>query len=397
MAKDPSTPTVIDLNSPPIDPSIEDFTVHRQVSMPDGTPGRTIGVMKDGAMLAVPEGSSGDTKAEWVRPPSPTKVEDTGSKATAMAKHERSESPTFEPLDPQKDSMTFLGLDIPTGEISIPREQGLSSGWEAKALAKDPSAPGGHIVKFEREEIGPQGERLIASKNISLGALHRYLQGLEKLKVEQSRTPEQKAREDYIARLFQPPQTVPKEQPEADFSHLFSDTDEAMHKKVEDAAVQRSHSPQVTEESRQGAISSIAESLLSDTKLQGILNIHGAIGAKDRDASNQEKLELIRKAILTNPGLRIDLAHHYLARIHNLAVQQDLPERVGRGKQKALYIPVNGLRHASSEDYVALLCISMLDGTFDPSKESEERYDWLLKKGTGQHRAAARLVLFGYR
>lgn len=402
--KDGKAP-VIDLNNPTFSEGVEEPIRHKPIADEAGTRHRSLGVSKGSSILAVPEGQIGEVQAKWIGVPSTERTDDTGSKAVAMANRVPlpSKELTFTRVDLDRDQDILLFLDLPTDTISVPRDSGLDPGWRVAQLSEGTS-PQDTVVIFEKKELNEAGQAVIASKKIPLVKYHEFIRQMKRLEQENSRKPEQRGREEYMKRLFAPPDLTTAAQHKTDYSVLFGDED-LSDRSVEDAAARKPRGPELTEESQKDARLSIAEAIIADVAVQGILNQHGVLGIKDRDATEEQKLELIRKAIQTNPGLRLDLAHHYLSRFHNLQIDGSLPERVQRSgmqrdavvrdQEKKLYLQVNGIDKASSEDYVVLMCLSMLDGTFRADKESDETYDWEAKKGTGQHREAARLVLFG--
>ncbi|MCE7936917.1 hypothetical protein DYH10_03995 [Candidatus Saccharibacteria bacterium CPR2] len=100
--------------------------------------------------------------------------------------------------------------------------------------------------------------------------------------------------------------------------------------------------------------------------------------------------------VRTNPDLRIEIARATLESIEEHISL--FPDRIRRNTEK-----LPGLtgypERVTSREYVALLCLSMLDGTFQNDrvpKSDNIQYDQEYGSvESGQHRASAEMLLFG--
>jgi hypothetical protein len=110
--------------------------------------------------------------------------------------------------------------------------------------------------------------------------------------------------------------------------------------------------------------------------------------SKDKPLDSIAIVEEIRN----NPHVRLALGEYFINELWNL--KDKLPDRVQRNTQKRPN-HVGGYHwDYTSFEYVALLCLSMLDGTYDPAKESSDPV--VENNGSvtlGQHRYSAKLLL----
>jgi hypothetical protein len=374
-------PPILDLNDPPLLDSITDPIQNLPVQTPHG-PGKTIGVGNtQGEVLAY----TLDGDVSWV---SPTKPKPPNYQAEADLDTPEEDTP-FSPLT----EMDAIYLGIPREQISIPINGTLDPGWKVTSIQAG-KKPEDIEVELTKREIDPNGKEVTHSKRIRLGELYLYLDAQEKARKEASITPEQKEREAQLKKVFAPPKTKKDPEEAQDYSFLF---DEQLPQSTSPEKASRKDPEEVrpiTAESVKAASKAIEEALVLDCSIQSILAKHSAIPIQNLRDTAKQKIEHIRLGVLTNPDLRLDLAKHYLKRFESLALRGDLPERVGRSTSKALPYKIGDIRNLSSNDYVALLCLSMLDGTFLPEKEDSGGYDWQKRTGVGQHRAAARRILF---
>jgi len=147
-----------------------------------------------------------------------------------------------------------------------------------------------------------------------------------------------------------------------------------------------------TDVSRRDAKDALASALWMDAKLSKIIHSYY------EQTGSTDPIKVV-DALRTNKQLRVAVGKHFLAKtaalVHEHILQ--IPDRVVRNKQK---VP-KGLApvpHLSSTEYVALLCVAMLDGTFDAEQAKSEP---IVGEGgevtIGQHRATANMVLHNYK
>lgn len=177
-----------------------------------------------------------------------------------------------------------------------------------------------------------------------------------------------------------------KDSDESDYDDYVLGLVEA--KPVEAAAVRPSKEVKgreiVSAETKQVAERVLEAALRHDEKFRSILE--RAIGEVPQDMSAETPVDRIRQ----DASVRLALGRYFLNKTHAMA--NSLPDRVKRNTQKNPNYAGYG-NFMSSREYVALLCLSMIDGTFDTSREDEV----VFKNGQvelGQHREAARDVLF---
>ncbi len=142
------------------------------------------------------------------------------------------------------------------------------------------------------------------------------------------------------------------------------------------------------EANRKRAVSVVHEAAMADSTVEKILG--EATGQDVEKRILQADLDIVDK-IRTDPELRYQLGKHYLDKITRNYAR--MPSRIG-GIDVTKSPKFNGYGTLPSRDYVALLALAMLDGSFDYSLE-EKIYDHDARgvATLGQHRAAARTIL----
>lgn len=147
-----------------------------------------------------------------------------------------------------------------------------------------------------------------------------------------------------------------------------------------------------TDVSRRDAKDTLASALWMDAKLGKIIHSYY------EQTGSTDPIKVV-DALRTDRQLRVAVGKHFLAKTEALVHEHILqvPDRVVRNKQKVPkgLAPVPNL---SSTEYVALLCVAMLDGTFDAEQAKSEP---IVGEGgrvtIGQHRATANMVLHNYK
>lgn len=181
--------------------------------------------------------------------------------------------------------------------------------------------------------------------------------------------------------LFAPIETEDEPANEQDYDYLF-DPNYEPPKNVDHSARQKEN-PRglVTEANKQKAHNVIEEAIVADPKIRRIIEEQTRLQGESFDPS-----DLIR----TSAEARLAIGTYMLDKIsRNLS---RMPERVLDDRNKKS--DHGGYPEMKSREYVALLVLSMLDGTFDYSRE-QHIYDFD-DRGVatlGQHRYAARYLL----
>lgn len=145
----------------------------------------------------------------------------------------------------------------------------------------------------------------------------------------------------------------------------------------------------VTDQTLGDAVRTMEQVKAHDHELRAILQNFQLAG---------ESPEVIVAAIRQNADVRLALGQHYVDRVDQLANDEDMPLRVRLNGQKK---PDTGdyTEPMTSREYVALLCLAQLDGTFDQayadrlSTDKIERDERTGQVTQGQHRYAASLAL----
>jgi len=199
-----------------------------------------------------------------------------------------------------------------------------------------------------------------------------------------------------IEKLFSPVGKKEDKQPDANtYDALFDPSINTEDRNVDDARVP---SPKgrgiVTDDSLKVAQKDYMSPLLQggkDARIAAMIKRH----AKTETISPDDAMKLLRE----DSSLRKELGVYLLDK---LAVRSYvLPERVARNGQKSPNWPgYNDIPTMSSHEYVALLALAKLDGSFiydekikDPDQLSEPHNVILRNVELGQHRAAADFIL----
>ena len=141
----------------------------------------------------------------------------------------------------------------------------------------------------------------------------------------------------------------------------------------------------LSEDTVEEAMSILHEATQRDASVKRILEAH--LGEIE---SEQELLESLRSDL----ALRCELGRHFMEKIPNVAY---LPERVERNDPNNLKNPNHpGYTAMTSHEYVAVLALSMIDGSFDTVKEDGIGRNEFGEVTYGQHRYAARQLLDTY-
>ncbi|MCX6729142.1 MAG: hypothetical protein NTV95_00650 [Candidatus Saccharibacteria bacterium] len=194
-----------------------------------------------------------------------------------------------------------------------------------------------------------------------------------------------------IEQLFSPVGKKEDKQPDVNpYDALHDPSINMEDRDVKDAEVR---SPKgrgiVTEESLKVARDEYMEPLLQGSKDIRISEMIKA-AAHNSPLTSEDAMQLLRE----DSSLRKEVGAYLLAKLEaNTAI---LPERVARNNQKkANMAGYESIPSMSSHEYVALLAIAKLDGSFNYEQDPIQKD----KSGNvllGQHRAAADMMLKGY-
>lgn len=211
------------------------------------------------------------------------------------------------------------------------------------------------------------------------------------------RTPErQLTKEERRELLFAPPETsldVNEDNSEFNFSALLDNDRDAKvegERYIKDRAVEAAGEQKfkITDETVEHATRMLAEAV-KDTKVRDILSVYNI---HDTGANAVA-------SIRQNTALRLQLAGHFLGKMDRIS--DALPDRVKKNEAKSMsYAGYNKLSHelgsVTSREYATRMCLNMLDGTYDSSREQVDPIDYDEKSGKyvrGQHRQAAYTTL----
>lgn len=301
-----------------------------------------------------------------------------GAKATAM------DRAGVQPHPPNSDKEEDLDITQPrSGKFIVMRSDGtVEDDWVK--VGSDPQQPGKIILQKQ----DPNNPGRVLEKAVSPSILQRW---------QREQTAERRE-EDHFKKVFAPPVlevSKPEDPRWADWL-LGEVSDEEYAQKNPDfiqaekeAHEQSKYLAKRTPESVQHATQTIARVLDTDPELLATLE---TVPELRRAISNHTDLELVSDTILQNPDLRYKIGMHLLKKTQKLGGR--LPQRVRANQQKQLWRPVPGITHLPGQEYTALLALSMLDGTFIRSDEEDSDYDSRTDSGGGQHRYAARTVLY---
>lgn len=192
--------------------------------------------------------------------------------------------------------------------------------------------------------------------------------------------------------LFEPRVSVAK-MPEPEYDYLFAPDDSygvelTLHQRESaNIAAEQRNMVVVTDETRKDALDALQQSLRFNPELNRLISgahpeaLPGSLAMVD--------------AIRLEPGLRMEIGKYFLDKISRRVAT--LPERLRDNTEKSprrrgyAHIP-----RLTSREYVALLCLAMLDGSFDSQSAASDpiTYDSRGEVEFGQHRSAARDILF---
>lgn len=156
---------------------------------------------------------------------------------------------------------------------------------------------------------------------------------------------------------------------------------------VEDAAIRNTsmNTREITDE-YEGVAEYVMNTPALDPQVKSIIAVHSPNTTTPR--------ELVR-AVQSDPSLRYALAEYLVAKIHSMS--ENMPARIRANSQKSP--DHQGYRETmmTSQEYAALLAISMLDGSYKPDASSDDddiRKDSQGNVTIGQHRYAAQAALY---
>jgi len=286
---------------------------------------------------------------------------------------------------------TDQGLGLVDGAFAVGRDDDswIDYGWQIEAYDEEtdkvtivkPQDDGSSLVKTvprkKLVELNEQLHRDVTTKEVGSVAVNNQLA---------SESRESLAQQHYEA-LFAPVsgQDNPDDQ---NFDHLFSgDPKDTSQNSVEQAAVRdkKNSREYVTDENCEAAAQKLVLAIQADRYIESAFNQVGV-----RPETELEAVTIIR----TNAKVRQLLGMHYLQKVNERA--HELPERIRRNAQKV----ANHVGYAepmTSREYVALLCLAMIDGSYDNDGISSNDTIQHDEKGAitiGQHRSAALEVLF---
>lgn len=189
------------------------------------------------------------------------------------------------------------------------------------------------------------------------------------------------AREEHYRRLFAPVAIEEKPAEEVSYDHLFDPEYEAP-KEVRWAASKTEEGRGiVTTEGKEKAEQILGEATKIDHRLRVIFE-----DAVKRVGEDVDLTELVR----TDPEVRLSIGKHIIEKIQKHMSM--MPERVVNDTEKNPNH--SGYSAIKSREYVALLTLAMLDGSFNHTRQ-EKIYDFDSRGVAvlGQHRYAARYLL----
>ena len=272
-----------------------------------------------------------------------------------------------------------LGLE--DGKFQVRRSDGMvEQGLIVSGFAPDKFDRIGNrisMVSLRKEQQAGNGIKQILEKDVPEVLLKSWQETHE----DQEKQPLSR-----VEIIFAPVVAEKRKNKEIDLDHLFDPNYDPSKISVEDAAVRDPEGRQrVTEESMLSAVQSLNLAKLADDHISRIIAEH--------NPTNVRGVELVEK-LRTDPELRIHLGKYLMSKFDEYRFA--MGDRVQRDTQKKPnYKGYEHLGPMKSSEYVPLLALSMLDGTFI---DAQEDYEQVKDDGTvtnGEHRQAARLVLTG--
>jgi hypothetical protein len=197
-----------------------------------------------------------------------------------------------------------------------------------------------------------------------------------------------------LEKLFAPVKIEETQTPAISYDSLLDPNNDLQYRHVEGAAVRNRGKQRgvVTEESLKVARDEYMEPLLQGSKDVRISEMIKA-AAHNSPLTPEDAMQLLRG----DNSLRKEVGAYLLDKLKSHT--SSLPERVARNTQKNANMPgYEDIPSMSSHEYVALLALAKLDGSFNyegylqDSVQHDESGNVVL----GQHRAAADMMLQGY-
>ena len=310
-----------------------------------------------------------------------------------------SEDQPHVPIRPQELQIT---PDIPQdGQYEVVRAGGdVEPGWSLDHSTYDPK--NGEIVAFkpqydeQKRFLGDIYKTVKREEIIAFNSPeNKALRGQEQLQTEIGESAVQHEVDAPYAKrlekLFAPVKIEETQAPAISYDSLFDPNNDLQNRPVEGAAIRNEGKQRgvVTEESLKVARDEYMEPLLQGSKDVRISEMIKA-AAHNSPLTSEDAMQLLRE----DSSLRKEVGAYLLAKLE--ADTAILPERVARNNQKkANMAGYESIPSMSSHEYVALLAIAKLDGSFnyeqDPIQEDKSGNVLL-----GQHRAAADMMLKGY-
>ncbi len=192
-----------------------------------------------------------------------------------------------------------------------------------------------------------------------------------------------------MEKIFAP--VKPQGAKEADYDFLISDDYDPSKVDVEDAAVRLEGREKIDDYTRNAAKHTLDSLLNRDGFIKDVI---GEFAARDQ-INPKDTLGLV-DYIRENVDVRMELGRAFLRRIEVLAEDGQLGDRITKKQKVSDYPGYPRDITMSSQEYSALLALSLIDGTFDNRNETNDTtYDQNGKIIRGQHRDAAFKALFG--
>lgn len=235
-------------------------------------------------------------------------------------------------------------------------------------------------VPLPRQEVDPTNSQLDPA---SIGGVALYRGHHKFTDIEASHYESNSA---HLKELFAP--VVPRSNETVDnYDSIFaSDEEFEASRMAREAATNRPRGREfVTDENRQKSVPVLIYALSIDRSIEGIILADGR--------AQKPKIEIVDD-IRTNAGLRLEVGKYLLDKVDKLAkMPNQLPGRiVENGQKKTKHLGYPG--QMTSREFTVLLALSMLDGSFDYSREDKSKQsDNLGQAVIGQHREAARKLL----
>jgi len=306
-----------------------------------------------------------------------------------------SEDQPHVPINPQEQQIT---PDIPQdGQYDVVRTGGdVESGWSLDHSKYNPK--NGDIVAY-KPQYDEQGRFLgVIDKTVKREVIiafnspeNKELRRQEQLQTEIGESAVQhEVDAPYAKRLEKLFAPVKIEESQISYDSLLDPNNDLQSLPIEGAAKRsKNERGSISEESLETAKNEYMGPLLQgdkDPKIAEIIKLH----AKTETMSPDDAMQLLRE----DSSLRKEVGAYLLAKLEaNTAI---LPERVARNNQKkANKAGYESIPSMSSHEYVALLAIAKLDGSFNYEQDpiqNDESGNVLL----GQHRVAADMMLKGY-